>query len=172
MWYEKKPQADRRINSSTLHRFKKCISSICDTRKSLRRTAESNRRRSIASRNVSLQYVIREKASGGQKNQVVDALSLQEMYPFNMRYEKKPQADGRIKSSTLHNFKKCISSIRDTRKSLRRTEESLKSASNCLRQMSVFTVESKKPQANWRITLEKSICLRQFFISNEKHRFA
>ena len=127
-----------------LHSFRKRILSICDTREILKQTKESTRRDLIASRDISLQYVIREKASGGRKNQVVEAPSLQNMYPFNMWYTKKPQAKRIITQSTF----------------------------NCLRQMSDFTVEDKKPQANWRITLEKSICLRLFRISSEEHQFA
>ena len=95
MWYEKKPQTEGGINSSTHHRFKKCIPSICDTRKSLRRTEESSRRRSIASRNVSLQYVIREKVSGGQKNQVVD-IQLPKANEWSHRREQK--ASGKLKN--------------------------------------------------------------------------
>ena len=95
MWYEKKPQADRRIKSSTLHSFKKCISSIRDTRKSLRRTEEPSRRRIIASRNVSLQYVILEKALGGQKNYLVCIQLPKANECFHRREQK---AEGKLKN--------------------------------------------------------------------------
>ena len=53
-----------------------------------------------------------------------NAHSPSDKYPFNTWYKKKSQADRRIKSSKRHRFKIYILSIRDTRKSLRLTEES------------------------------------------------
>ena len=162
---QEKSQADRKIKSSRFHSFRKRIPSIRDTRESLRRIANSIRRGSIASRNVSLQYVIREKALGGRKNQVVETPSLQETYLFNTWYRKRlRQTEESLGLHPIAWGKWVISLSRA--KSLRQIEESRWKNQFAWGNFAFPVKNINLPKAIRNFQCDSSICLKQFHLAS------